>query len=126
VADKRKVKDNEMSTPYQLLPVEAVNGFARELESHIEVSTERLAIFMSSANDIKNSNDEMKQLASMVVTSYKKMLADIDEQLTFWLSLELTQKQQQAVQHCQSLALKLHHIQALFEQNDPMNEISLQ
>ncbi|MBX9701843.1 MAG: hypothetical protein K2X74_20575 [Acetobacteraceae bacterium] len=115
-----------MSTPYGLLPIDALDWFTHELENHIEVSTERLAIFMSSANDIKNSSDEMKHLASMVVTSYKKMLADIDEQLALWLSLALTQKQQQAVQYCQSLAFKLHHIQAMFEQNDPMTEIRLQ
>lgn len=53
------------------------------------------------------------------------MLEGIDKQLALWLSLELTQKQQEAVQYCQSLAFKLHHIQAMFEQNDPLTDIHL-
>lgn len=115
-----------MNIPNELLPIEALEWFPQELESQIKVSTERLAIFISAADNIKNSDDNMKHLANMVVDSFKKMIADVDQQLTFWLSLELTQKQQEAVQHCQQLALKLHHIQAMFEQNDPLTDIHLQ
>ena len=120
------MKDKRTNLPYGLLPIEALEWFAHELERDIEVSTERLAIFIGSADDIKNSDDDMKQLAALLVTSYKNMLKSIDEQLAFWLSLELTDKQQKAVQYCQSLAFKLHHIQAMFEQNDPMTDIHMQ
>lgn len=115
-----------MNIPDGLLPIEALDWFTHEIGSLVEVSTERLAIFMSSADNVKNSDDNLKHLASMVVTSHKKTLEDIDEQLSFWLSLELTQKQQEAVQYCQSLAFKLHHIQAMFEQHDPMTDIHVQ
>lgn len=55
------MKGREINLLDGLLPIEALEWFLHELEKLIEISSERLAIFMSSADNIKNSDDNLKQ-----------------------------------------------------------------
>jgi uncharacterized membrane protein len=97
-----------------MLSIGAVDMFTQELEMTLHTSIERVAMFSSVAEKVKTSNTELQEQATMVIIHHKRMIESIDNQINFWLKLQLTDMQRNAIHHCQALAQKLHNIQAVF------------
>lgn len=103
-----------------MLSIGAIDMFTQELEMTLQTSIERVAIFSSVAEKVKMSDAGLQEQATMVIIHHKRMIASIDNQIDFWLKLTLTDVERDAIHYCQTLAQKLHNIQAIFERSYPL------
>ncbi|MBY0544323.1 MAG: hypothetical protein K2Q14_02115 [Gammaproteobacteria bacterium] len=103
-----------------MLSIGAIDMFTQELEMTLQTSIERVAIFSSVAEKVKASDAGLQEQATMVIIHHKRMIESIDNQIDFWLKLTLTDVEHDAIHYCQTLAQKLHNIQAIFERSYPL------
>jgi hypothetical protein len=111
--------EDNLYAPAGLLPPAALKWFTRELEKTLKTSTKRVSIFCREMKNQKTSGKHLRSLAVTVCMGHGQMVASIDKQIEYYLSLEFTKQQQLILKRCQNIAQQLHKIQALFELADP-------
>ncbi len=100
-----------------MLSIGAIHLFTQELEMTLNISIDRVATLSLMIDKIRQNDNKMQGLAETVVLKHKGMIEDVDNQINYWLSLELTDAERDAIHHCQTLAQRLHKVQMMYERS---------
>lgn len=115
-----------MDVETKWLPIVAVDWLKQELDRAMEDSIKLADRYFNLTRGIKDKSNGMKGLANMIVNMHKKQLERMDLQIVHWLTLELTEQEQQAAAYCLMQILKLYRVQDLLDQAPPANMYQVQ